>query len=175
MTEGLRPEGSPRSLRVLAWLAAVLAIASFPFAVWWLIGDVATVPVSDDADYMFRPPQVDPAVGRTVGVVAVVVFLVGISVVAFAMIQRSLHRHWSAVIGPLLLAGFVVGAGERVVTAGVIGADIGGGFVLLVGGPIVVATLVWSVAYPVYVRRRRARGPAPARQPAYPPWLTPPT
>jgi hypothetical protein len=40
-------------------------------------------------------------------------------------------------------------------TAGVIGANIGVGLVVLFGGPVVVALLVWPLAYSIYLLRRR--------------------
>jgi len=173
MTEGSRPDRSSRGLRVVSWVAAALAIASFPFAVWWLMGDVSTVPVSDDPDYMFRPPHIDPAVGRTVGTVAVTVFLVAIAIVAYATIRRSFTAQRWAITGPLLLSGFIVGAGERIMTAGVIGANIGGGFVLLFGTPLVAVGLAWSIGGSAYLRRRRAQAWRQRKDPPYPPWATP--
>jgi len=38
-------------------------------------------------------------------------------------------------------------------TAGVIGANIGAGFVVMVGGPLIAALLVWAVARSIYLVR----------------------
>lgn len=50
---------------------------------------------------------------------------------------------WWSVLVPLMAAGFITGAGWRVMTAGVIGANIGAGLVVLFGSPLVAALLVW--------------------------------
>jgi len=53
-----------------------------------------------------------------------------------------------------MAAGFITGAGWRVMTAGVIGANIGAGFVIMVGSPLVTALLVWAVARSIYLVHR---------------------
>lgn len=54
-----------------------------------------------------------------------------------------------------MAAGFITGAGRRVMTAGAIGANIGAGLVVLFGSPLVAALLVWAVARSIYLVHRR--------------------
>jgi hypothetical protein len=53
-----------------------------------------------------------------------------------------------------MAAGFITGAGWRVMTAGVIGANIGAGLVVLFGSPLVAALLVWAAARSTYLVHR---------------------
>ncbi len=48
-------------------------------------------------------------------------------------------------------------------TAGVIGSNIGAGFVIILGGPLVLALLAWALGYSVHLARRgRHRAPPSA-------------
>jgi hypothetical protein len=55
------------------------------------------------------------------------------------------------VLIPLLAAGFIAGAGWRVLTAGVVGTNIGAGFVTIIGGPLVVVLVAWALGYALYL------------------------
>lgn len=61
----------------------------------------------------------------------------------------------------LLAADFIAGAGWRVMTAGVIGANIGAGMVIMIGGPVFAALLVSALAGARYLLApaHRARTP----------------
>jgi uncharacterized membrane protein len=72
-------------------------------------------------------------------------------VLGWATLRRVLDIQWWAMLVPLAAAGFIAGAGWRVMTAGVIGANIGAGFVVFFGGPIVLVLLVWALALAVYL------------------------
>jgi hypothetical protein len=62
------------------------------------------------------------------------------------------------VLVQLLAAGFTIAAGWRVMTAGVIGANIGGGLMFIFGGPVVAALLSGALASSVpLLKRGRAR------------------
>ncbi len=61
--------------------------------------------------------------------------------------RASADLRWLAVVLPLLAAAVLLGWGWRVLTAGVIGANIGAGLVVAFGGPLVVAALLWSLIY----------------------------
>src|SRR5215475_11959212 len=142
------------ALRGAVGLTVVVAAVTLPFAAWWLIGDLSTVPLSADPDYTIRPPHIDPSLARDVGIVSVVLFLAAIAFALYATRRRWLGGEWWAVIGPLLLVGVIAAFGERLVTAGVIGANIGAGFVMLLGVPVVVAAIAWAVTWSVRLRRR---------------------
>jgi hypothetical protein len=136
--------------------ALVVTIATFPFAVWWLSGHLsAGVPLSDDPDYFLRPPHVNPVLARTVGIVSTSLCAVGLATALRGSWTGRLRGRWWAVIGPLFLSGAVLGAGERVLTAPVIGANIGAGFVILAGVPVVLASVAWAVSWGIHLRATR--------------------
>ena len=125
--------------------AAVTLVLATPVAVWWAVGDVSSKGF-DDLDYMVRPVQLAPLVEAVIGGVAVVLVVASAAVLGHALYRGRVRRAWSATVIPLCAAGAVVGAGWRVVTAGGIGANIGGGLVVLFGGPLVVALIVAATA-----------------------------
>jgi hypothetical protein len=69
-------------------------------------------------------------------------------------VRHLFDARWWSVLVPLMAAGFIAGAGWRVMTAGVIGANIGAGLVVLFGSPLVAALLVWAVARSIYLVHR---------------------
>ncbi|WP_405425885.1 hypothetical protein [Micromonospora sp. NBC_00617] len=158
--ESRHPTKSPEALARwgLAVVAAALVIA-VPVATWWLVGDQSTVPVSVNPDYTFKPFDVTPRTQRTAGVASAVLTIVALLMLARATRRKHLDPQWWRVLIPLLVAGLIVGYGWRVMTAGVIGANIGAGLVVLFAGPVVAALLIWSLAYSIYVlhHRRAAR------------------
>ncbi len=69
-------------------------------------------------------------------------------------VRHLFDARWWSVLVPLMAAGFITGAGWRVMSAGVIGANIGAGIVVLFGVPLVAALLVWAVARSIYIVHR---------------------
>jgi hypothetical protein len=122
--------------------AAAGLVLSTPFATWWLIGDQSVRGVPD-LDYLFRL-DVDPLAERLIGIGSLVMLAVSVLILLLTAGRRGVDRRWGWVVGPLVVAGIIVGSGLRVLTAGVIGANIGGAAILLVGPPVV-AVLVLSV------------------------------
>jgi len=92
-------------------------------------------------DYGFRPWPISPAAARAAGIASAAVAAVSVMVLAWATLRRLLDARWWAVLVPLPAAGFIAGARWRVMTAGVIGSNIGAGFVTIFGGPLVLALL----------------------------------
>lgn len=135
--------GPHRVLARWAVLAAALGLVlAVPVATWWLVGDLSTVQVSAGRDYAFRPWPIGPTVARAAGTGSLVVGSVTVAVLGWATLRRVLDIRWWAVLLPLGAAGFIAGAGWRVMTAGGIGANIGAGMVVLFGGPAVLVLLV---------------------------------
>ena len=139
-------------------VASVVGALALPVAAYFVVGDQSTTEVANNPDYMWRPPSWSQA-----GVAAAGSVCVGVVVVAVAVLVRERRRQRlaDATVATVLLvafAGLAVGGGYRVLTAGVIGANIGGGLVLLFGTPLVVALL--GVAAFVSIAARRGRGPA---------------
>jgi hypothetical protein len=140
---------------VLVTVAAAVAVSACPLTVWWLTGDLSTVPLGESADYAIRPPHIDPAVERGIGVAALTVMVAALVFLGYATAKRAMRGRWWVVVGPLLLAGLVTGLGWRIVTAGVIGANIGAGLVVLFGCPVVAACGIWSSVWSVVLVRGR--------------------
>jgi hypothetical protein len=138
-------------------LAVTGLVLATPVAVWWLVGDQTAKAPGQDLDYAIRPVELDPGIERLVGITSVL----AVAVTALLLI-RAARRHrfdprWWSVVIPLVGAGIIVGAGWRVLTAGVIGANIGAGLVILFGGPVVLALLLWAAVRSVYLVRSRRR------------------
>ncbi|MGP4111582.1 hypothetical protein ACTWP5_11765 [Streptomyces sp. 4N509B] len=126
-------------------LAAVGLVVSVPVAVWGLVGqhDAAGVPPAE-LDYVVRPWDLPDGASVLLGGGATLTALGCAAVLVHATHAGRLHpRRWQVLV-PLVLAGAALGAGWRVITAGTIGANIGAGLVILVGGPLVAGLLLWS-------------------------------
>jgi hypothetical protein len=127
-------------------LAAAIAYSlAVPVVTWWLVGDQSTVPLSARPDYVIRPFRISPALERALGLMSVLVFSAAVAVLTRASLRHGLDLRWWSVLGPLLPAGVLLGFGWRVLTAGVIGANIGAGLFIFVAGPVIVALLGWAV------------------------------
>jgi hypothetical protein len=113
----------------------LLAVASSAVA-WWLIGDYGR-PIDDD--FIFRWEFGN----RHAAIIGVVGLLMGAcAAVPLVKATDSDGRRASFPIVMAALAGIAAGGGLRVVTARVAGANIGGGFVILVGPFVVLGLLV---------------------------------
>lgn len=134
--------------------AALGLVLATPIATWWLVGDLSTVPLSASPDYAFHSWPIGPAAARASGIGSLVVAAVMMGVLGWATLRRLLDIRWWAVLALLLAAGFIAGAGWWVMTAGVIGANIGAGWVIISGGPILLMLLVWALAISVYLWSR---------------------
>ena len=106
---------------------ALAAVAGLPLATCatiWLVGDLSyTGPVDGGLDYAYRPlPLASPVVTGS-GVA---------STVALGVVVLWLRRRRTAIaaLACLAVAGVLVGLTYRIVTAGVIGANIGAGLAL---------------------------------------------
>jgi hypothetical protein len=139
---------TPRPFAV-APAAIGLALAT-PVATWWLVGQQdADVPAGTELDYAYRPLDIDPEVERVVGIGSTLLAVV--SAVVLLGFRRRFDRRWWSVLIPVLAAGVLIGSGWRVLTAGVIGANIGAGMMLLFGVPLIAALLIWAVGRSLYL------------------------
>lgn len=140
--------------------AAVLVLAT-PVATWWVVGDQSTVPVTADPDYAFRPWDISPAVARAAGFGSLALAIAAAVLLAWATARRQLAARWWAVLVPLVVVGVLAGAGWRVMTAGVIGVNIGAGFYLLFVVPLMGGLVLWALAASYYFLYRRDRASSP--------------
>jgi hypothetical protein len=72
------------------------------------------------------------------------VIVVSAGLLMFATWQRLLRWEWLGVVARLVVAGATVAVGYRMATAGVIGANIGFGFFLMLGVPLCLGLVVWA-------------------------------
>jgi hypothetical protein len=124
-------------------VAMVALIVAVPVATWWAVGDLSTdLP---DPDYQIRPVAIGDTTEQVAGVSAAVLAVAAVVALIHAGRAGRFDRRWWPVLVELMLAGTLCGAGWRVLTAGVIGANIGAGLVLWVGAPIVAALVGLAV------------------------------
>jgi hypothetical protein len=131
--------------------AALGLILATPVATWWLVGPLNTAPARVGLDYTFRPWPISPVVGRAAGLAATAVAIVSLAISIWATIRRLLEARWWLVLLPLLAAGFIAGAGWRVMTAGVLGSNIGAGFVVLFGWPLAAFLVAFALGYSFHI------------------------
>lgn len=136
--------------------AAVALVTAMPVATWTLVGDLSSEGFAEDElDYLFRAPGLPWAVELVAGALAAGVIVASATVLGRAVAGGRLRRQWMATVVPLAVAGAVLGFGGRVLTAGGIGANIGGGLFVLLGLPFLVV-LVIAAALNAWVESRRS-------------------
>lgn len=143
-----------RSTRQL--LACIALVLTSPVAAWWLM-DVTTAADLGDPDHVFRPLPIDPALEVVIGAMAVALTTAAVLELALFEPAPALVRRWRPVVGPLMAAGIMCGAGWAILTAPVIGATIGAGAFILTAPPVILALLGWSAVRWYRVLRRPAR------------------
>ncbi|WP_199827221.1 hypothetical protein [Streptomyces xylophagus] len=139
--------------------AATALVAAVPVAVWGLLGrqDVDGFSASE-LDYAYRPLDISDGTAAVIGVIALLLAGVGGALLVRATRQGELDRRWWEVLAPLMVAGVIVGVGWRVLTAGVLGVNIGAGLTMLFGGPVVAGLSIWALVRGVRLATRRPGG-----------------
>ena len=137
-------------------IAAVAMSAAAPLATWMLVGDLSSDGFTEDElDYIWRAPSVPWLLEAVIGAVALAVFVVSAVAVFHAVLDGELPRNWLPTVVLPAVAGVLLGFGARAVTAGVIGANIGGGLFMLLGLPFVAVLLIAAAANAWTEIRRR--------------------
>lgn len=123
-----------------------------PIAVWGLIGQRNAPGVAPaKLDYLIEPWHLARSTTLLLGGGAAALAVACAGVLLAATRAGRLPRAWWQVLLPLVIAGALTGAGWRVVTAGTIGAHLGAAAVAILGVPLVVALLLWSVTRAVHL------------------------
>ena len=138
-----------------ALIASIVLAAAAPVATWSVVGDLSS-PGITDPDYMFRPLDIPGPVELVLGLVATAAVLGSVWVLVRAFHRGEVDRAWSPVVVFPAVAGVVAGFSWRVLTAGGIGANIGGGLILL-GAPFVVVALITATVASGSAARRGGR------------------
>jgi len=130
-----------RPRRALVGMLLLFALVATAVSVWWLVGDLDEFD-GPDADFMIPPPDLSSSAERWIGGSALVL-LVGTLFALGAVLRTSgASRNRRIALLLVVIAGAIIGAGYRVMTAAVVGANIGGGLVLMFGGPLLAFLLV---------------------------------
>ena len=122
-------------------LTAALGGVTAAIGTWYLVGDLTESP--SHTDRMLDPPAVPPLVEHAVGIGALVALGAG-RVTMLRAASRRAHRSMNQLI-LLVAAGMLLGLIGRMVTAGGIGANIGGGLAIMFGLPVVAALVLVAV------------------------------
>ncbi|MFC4495773.1 hypothetical protein ACFPA8_16715 [Streptomyces ovatisporus] len=140
-------------------LAAGVLTVAVPVATWGLIGrqDEQGVPPSQ-LDRAVQPPDIPAGVETALGIGGLVLAVASAALLVRATRRGSFDGRWWQVLAPLVAAGLLAGAGWRVVTAGVIGANIGAGLILVVGTPLVAGLVLWAIGRGVWLARPSGGG-----------------
>ena len=141
-------------MEVTSRARARLVVVAVAVATWFLVGYLSE---GGGTDHIFEVPQLDRPVEIAVGI--------GVAAVAVTAGWGFLGRNrswviddgWWRVYGRLLLAGVLFAVGGRLVTAGSVGANIGGGIIMMLG-PVLLLYLVGR-AREESVRLRHAAAP----------------
>lgn len=138
--------------------AALLLVTAVPVAIVGLLGqdDDPTIPPAE-LDHAVQPLDISAGLMTTIGVGALVlVAATGAFLIHAGRRGATDPRRWQ-VLCPLVGIGLVLGFGYHIATAGVVGANIGYGLVVLFGGPLTVLLLMVAVAREWMIHRRPGR------------------
>ncbi|HEV2069935.1 MAG TPA: hypothetical protein VGR26_09090 [Acidimicrobiales bacterium] len=130
----------PRKMRSIAAVVLVLAL---PFAVAWAIGETTITNVDPKyVDYVVRPPNIPEAVEQVTGALSAVLVVAATAALAWSWKRDPPDPGFLSVLLPLVVVGAILGLGWRVMTAAVIGANIGASLLVLFGSPVILALLI---------------------------------
>lgn len=128
--------------RPAALAALALVVLLSPVTAWWLVGaPPEPQPLMGGLDYANQPLPLTSTEEAALGWSATVATALAGGVVAVAIRRGEVGARTARAAVPLVVAGVFCGGAWRVMTAGVIGANIGAGLVLL-AAPIFLPAMV---------------------------------
>ncbi|HEV2069178.1 MAG TPA: hypothetical protein VGR26_05245 [Acidimicrobiales bacterium] len=129
----------PRRMRAIAAVVLVLAV---PFAVASVIGETTIANVDPKyVDYVVRPPDIPVAGEVVIGALSAVLVVAATAALAWSWKRDPPDAGFLSVLLPLVVVGVILGVAWRVMTAAVIGANIGATLLVLFGSPVILALL----------------------------------
>ena len=141
--------------RPLALIAMWLFVLLSPITAWWIVGD-RSHKGDPDLDHMFEPLPLTSGQQVAIGATATILSLAALVVLGTAYQRGLVHRADVRVALPALLVGTYCGVGWRIVTAGVIGTNIGGALLVMFTPFFIVGMVVW---FGLELNRFRANRP----------------
>jgi hypothetical protein len=138
--------------------AAGTVVVAAPFAVWSWVGDQSSA--GTDLDYMMRPPMLSSTQESIVLVASTLALVTGVVVLVAVQASGTARPPLLALTAIAAAYTGAVGLGYRIMTAGVIGANIGGGLVLLASVPAT-AVAALGIVLVLMDHRRAARETRP--------------
>jgi hypothetical protein len=140
-------------------LSAAVLVAAVPVAVWGLLGqdDYQGLPPSE-LDHAVKPLDIPAHLDLPIGLAGLVLAAAGAAVLVRGSLRGAFDRRWWQVLAPLIATGGISAWCWRVMTAGVIGANIGAGIALALATPVVFTLLVCAVARAAWLMLHRGGG-----------------
>jgi hypothetical protein len=108
-----------------------------------------------ELDYAVKPPDIAAHLDLPIGLAALALAATAAALLVRASMRRAFDPGWWQVLAPLVATGAISAWCWRVLTAGVIGANIGAGIAVALGTPVVFTLLVCAVVRTVVLLRRR--------------------
>jgi Co/Zn/Cd efflux system component len=137
-------------------IASVALIAATPPATYFVVGDQSEPGARRYLDYFWTPPSWSTTTVTIVGVTALVVVAASALVIGHGRRSHVITRTTLTIDALLAVAGVFVAWFYRICTAGVGGANIGAGLVILFGTPLLLTLLVSAITIAIRDRRRRS-------------------
>jgi hypothetical protein len=146
------------ALTVLSGLAAIPTVAA-------LVGQQGGGTVNND--YLMRPLELSHSLAVLLVVGSVAILAVALLLIAGLVLRGRATGLWLVAAAISVGLGGALGWAYRIVTAGVIGANLGAGLLLLFGGPFVAVVLIAEVCV-VVLAGKADSSPIPTRARATP-------
>ncbi len=119
--------------RTAALATALLGLALIPVA-WWLVGDQSSPGFTpEELDYTIRAPEAFERHAQAAGLAGTVVAAICLAALSWLFLRREIDQPGLTRLAWVAAGGVFVGIAGRILTAGSIGANIGGGLVIMVG------------------------------------------
>lgn len=139
-------------------LSVAVMLFMTPLATAWMIGDLSSRGFArHELDTAFGPYPVSHLTSVLFGTISIMLFVGSAALVIVALAQRRLQKRWIPTGILLLFFGVMLGYVWRVVTAGVIGANIGAGLMIILGGPFLLLYLAVTLVIALMTRRSLRR------------------
>lgn len=116
-----------------------------PIAVARVVGETTITDVDPRfVEYVVRPPDIPVGVELALGSLSAVLVGAATAALAWSWSREPPEPGFLSVLLPLVALGAILGFGWRVMTAAVIGANIGAVLLVVFGSPVVLGLVIWA-------------------------------